>query len=211
MTFHCKVTKAKKRKMKSLFLLPTQSHTIKLKVEQTKVLADWRCQKLPMSCSQASRMSKRINQIILVQFLMKQKRNTIFIASALQGKLYWSNATFSWSFLIFYSAIFPKYSKSIIHSQFFPALCISYIQEVLWAAGAEPWGHSKAHAAPYLTLLFCQVPLPCLALALYTAHCCDTWSPQEATKSNTRGHEVGEGLQCYLLAEDISDGDTSLS
>lgn len=42
-------------------------------------------------------------------------------------------------FWFFYSAIFPKYSKSIIHSRFIPGLCISYIWEVLWDTGAEPW------------------------------------------------------------------------
>lgn len=35
LTFHCKVTKANKRKIKPLFLLPTHTHTIKLKVEPT--------------------------------------------------------------------------------------------------------------------------------------------------------------------------------
>lgn len=98
-----------------------------------------------------------------------------------------------------------------------PALCISCIWEVLWVAWAEPRRHSTC--SPHwvqgscclpLTPLFCQVPLLCLELVLFTAHWCDTWSLQ-ATKSNIRGHEAGEGLQCYRLAEGISDGDTSLS
>lgn len=127
-----------------------------------------------MSCSQASRISKRITQIILLMhFLIKQKCKTILIASALQSKLYWS-ATTSSSSLIFNSASFPKYSRSIIHSQFIPALCISCIQEVLWVAQAEPRRHSTC--SPHWVQGSCCLPHtpllsgPSAMFGTYTAH-----------------------------------------
>lgn len=166
-----------------------------------------------MSCSQASRISKRITQIILLMhFLIKQKCKTILIASALQSKLYWS-ATTSSSSLIFNSASFPKYSRSIIHSQFIPALCISCIQEVLWVAWAEPRGHSTCWVLSARLMLPTSHPSFVRSLChVWHLYCTqligDTWSPQ-ATKSNTGGHGAGEGLEHYVLAEDISDGDTS--
>lgn len=122
-----------------------------------------------MSCSQASRISKRITQrILLMHFLIKQKCKTILIASALQSKLYWS-ATTSSSSLIFNILDLLFTASSFLLSALAASKRCCGLHELNHedTALAECWVQSSC-CLPHTPLF--QVPLPCLALVLHTAH-----------------------------------------